>query len=300
MSEVSQPNVSSGGSGLIGGILGGIADLGNMFNNIYYSNKNYKMSKEQNEWNRGFSERQFQYAQDLQNRIFDREDTAVQRRVADLEGAGFNKLLSLGQGAQAGNIVSSNQASDMSAPQMNMRENKLDNTINMMSMVYNAMKQKQDISLSKTQEDKIRSDIGVNDSIAEKNRAEANNLNADTSYYSQRRNESNSNISRNNSYMNHLATQNDYLQQQIDESISRENSLNLDMTQRYYDFLMYNALGIPSGSYHVTDESKGVHGLLNQLYRGTAGKLHRSANQVWNKHFPLYNPANSIPNWKRR
>lgn len=244
-----------GDNGMIGGILGGIADLGNMFNNIYQGQQNLRMSKEQNAWNRDFSERQFQYSQDLQNRIFDREDTSVQRRVADLEGAGFNKLLSLGQGAQAGNIVSSNKASDMSAPQMNMRENKLDNTINMMNMVYNAMKQKQDIALSKTQEDKIRSDIGVNDSIAEKNRAEANNLNADTDYYSQRKNESNSNISRNNSYMNHLATQNDYLQQQIDESISRENSLNLDMTQRYYDFLMYNALGIPSGSYHFNDNS---------------------------------------------
>ena len=50
-----------------------------------------------------------QYQKDLQKKIFEREDTALQRRVADAEAAGFNKWSVLGgSGAGAGAVVNTN------------------------------------------------------------------------------------------------------------------------------------------------------------------------------------------------
>lgn len=265
MAEQINNQVSSGGgSGLIGGILGGIADLINSGTNIGTAVTNYKAAKEQNAWNRDFSERQFQYAKDLQQQIFAREDNAVQRRVADLQGAGFNKLLSLGQAANAGNIVSTNGASDMSAPQMNMRENKMDNMINMMNLCYNAMKMKQDISLSQTQEDKIRSDIEVNETVKDMNTSNARNKDADTKYYSQREKESNSNISRNSGYLNHLEYQNELIQEKANESRSTQDAIDMKILQDWFDYNMYRSFNLPSGSLHY----QGKNSLRSWFLRG--------------------------------
>lgn len=62
--------------------------------------ENFKLQKEQ-----------YQYQKDLQNKIFEREDNAVKRAAADLQGAGLSKTLAAGSGAGAGAVVST------SAPQ---------------------------------------------------------------------------------------------------------------------------------------------------------------------------------------
>jgi len=51
-------------------------------------------------------ERQYKYEKRLQNKIFSREDNAVQRRVADLQAAGLSPVLAAGQAASAGSTIS--------------------------------------------------------------------------------------------------------------------------------------------------------------------------------------------------
>lgn len=83
---------------MIGDIISGLGSVISTGTGIYNSIEGNKFNREQ-----------FEYAKDLQNRIFDREDTAVQRKSLDLERAGFSKWLSAGgQGAASGQAVGTN------------------------------------------------------------------------------------------------------------------------------------------------------------------------------------------------
>lgn len=57
-------------------------------------------------WNAYQSYQNSKYQKKLQKQIFAREDTAIQRRVADAEKAGFNKFSVMGEGSGAGSAVS--------------------------------------------------------------------------------------------------------------------------------------------------------------------------------------------------
>lgn len=57
-------------------------------------------------WNAYQQSKNYEYQKRLQQKIFEREDNALQRRVADAEKAGYNKFAVLGQGAGAGSVVS--------------------------------------------------------------------------------------------------------------------------------------------------------------------------------------------------
>lgn len=57
------------------------------------------------------------YQKNLQREIFKREDTAVQRRVKDLEAAGLSKTLAAGGAAQSGHVAKT-EAPQFNAPDM--------------------------------------------------------------------------------------------------------------------------------------------------------------------------------------
>lgn len=88
------------------------------------------VSKDQ-KFNKEFANKQFAYQQELNNILMQREDNAVQRRVADLEEAGLSRLNAIGQGASAspmsvgGSQVTPRQQIDYGASQISALGNSL-------------------------------------------------------------------------------------------------------------------------------------------------------------------------------
>lgn len=93
-------NNESGGSGMIDLIGLGTGLIGGLTGIVNYQNQ----------------QEQQQYDRHMQELMMQREDTAVQRRAADLEAAGMSKTLAAGSSASAGPVVRSQ------APQAELKE----------------------------------------------------------------------------------------------------------------------------------------------------------------------------------
>lgn len=114
------------GSGEV--ISGAINTIGSIFNN----ERNIDMQREN-----------LAYQRDLQQQIFNREDTAVQRRVKDLKAAGMNPLLA------AGGAASSGAAVQTTAPHSDNPD------FNFMGNMLALKRQSTDISMTKAQQELV-------------------------------------------------------------------------------------------------------------------------------------------------
>ena len=102
------PGLAEGLSNVGGSLLNSIA-------NGIISGKNLKLQKEFNAQQQKNWETQFNYQKELNNQLMQREDTAIQRSVADYESQGFNKLLAIGNPSEAGTLTSTQNTAGGSA-----------------------------------------------------------------------------------------------------------------------------------------------------------------------------------------
>lgn len=100
------------------GVIAGASTFGSGITGLI----NNEYNKEQNEWNKRFAREQFDYQKQLNQTIMDREDTAVQRRAADLEAAGLSKTLAAGSSAQASTMSGTQQGAPADGSSLNKWE----------------------------------------------------------------------------------------------------------------------------------------------------------------------------------
>lgn len=134
---------------MLGGIISGIGSL-------IGATSAQKASEEANKLNRenlAFQKEQWNYNKNLQERIFQREDSAVQRGAQDLAAAGLSKTLAAGSGAGTGAVVAQtapqNDISSTITPQLEMA--RIQQSM-MSESVQTAMNMKQTMANIKAQE----------------------------------------------------------------------------------------------------------------------------------------------------
>lgn len=144
--------------GLFESIAGGAAIASNpavalgtagLASNAWQGYKNFSLQK-----------RNYEYQRGVQARTWQREDTAVQRRVADLRAAGLSPTLAAGSAAASGPVVST-QAPQMDYPSMS------DEALKVLAMIRG------DADISRTREDTVLTQLNQVKAIAETQKLDA-------------------------------------------------------------------------------------------------------------------------------
>lgn len=100
--------------------MGDLLAIPNFITNTVLGAKNYKLQKEWNKQQQENWNKQFEYTKWINSQQMMREDNAIQRRAADLEKAGMNRLMAAGSEAQAGTLTSFQGNAGGSAPQIDI------------------------------------------------------------------------------------------------------------------------------------------------------------------------------------
>lgn len=131
------------GSSILGAIPNLIGSIGSTINGAVSN----KINKEISEQNLAFEQQNFEYQKELQQNIFDREDTSYQRTVSDMRNAGLNPLTMKGTN-------SSGQAIQTTAPQNRFQHNpeSFNNAMNVISGLSDKINQNR---ISKAQVDNL-------------------------------------------------------------------------------------------------------------------------------------------------
>lgn len=124
---------------MIGSILSGVVGGANAISSAVTSGLNYQLQK-----------KQFEYQKNLQQQIFQREDSSVQRRVSDLKKSGMNPMLAMGQSASSGNLVPTQ------APQFGGADMSQLSTLG--NLYLEGMRTKEDVARSRAQREIMKAE----------------------------------------------------------------------------------------------------------------------------------------------
>lgn len=137
------------------------------------ANENFALQRDIAQQNLGFQQQNLDWQRYAQQHTWNREDNAVQRRVADLQAAGLSPTLAAGSAAQTHTPIST-QAPQMDTPQrgtpqkgLSQRQAVNQQSMALADMFLNLTRQKSEIARTQAETERIRKQTAMIDPLYE-------------------------------------------------------------------------------------------------------------------------------------